>query len=167
MNHKMIQVTFVYESFNHDLNQHKTVLYTSYNIIFHDTSFSTLLQVGFQKESIDLLIYKRKQDIYLVYQPVPYGLHFERTSEYQILFVHDHTIYVRKLGGNSVEIVVTWNEESKTNFLSKKRPIYFSVNKFSFSNVLPKMIYYPHDLHNYFDLYFRSLFFQCIFIVYV
>ena len=77
MNHKMIQVTFVYDSFNHDINQHKTVLYTSYNIIFHDTSFSTLLQVGFYKESIELFVCKRVPDIYLAYQPVPYGLHFE------------------------------------------------------------------------------------------
>ena len=61
-------------------------------------------------------MYKREQDVDLEYQPVPYGLHFERTSEYQILFVHDHTIYVRKLGGNSVEMVVTGIEYNKFSY---------------------------------------------------
>ena len=85
------------------------------------------------KENDDLSVNGKARSRKLVFQPVSYGLHFIVTSEYQILFVHDHTIYVRKLGENSVEIVVTWNEESKTNFISKKTPIYFSANKFTFS----------------------------------
>ena len=52
----------------------------------------------------------------LVFQPVSYGLHFILTSEYQILFVHDHTIYVRKLGENSVETAVTGMEYNKFSY---------------------------------------------------